>query len=186
MYRALQPFANARDTSFLNRVLSKSGIRRNYRTRYFAIHDTICDAINYIPADKFATLYKFAFVRNPYDWIVSMYCYLQQTESHRYSNLIQQMTFSEYLDFEIKRNKRHQHEFICDASGHLAVDFIGRFERLDDDFTQVMNRLGLDVSLPHINASKRRDYRDYYDDETRAKVATHWHRDISLFDYQFE
>ena len=186
MYRTLEPFANVIDKRLLNRLLSKSGIKRNYHSRYFARHTCISEAMKYIPQQDFEQFFKFGFVRNPYDWIVSLYSFLSQTESHHRQKQIAKMSFSEYIDFEINRNKRHQHLFLCDNKGDLAVDFVGRFERLNEDFAQVTKRLQLDLNLPHVNASRHRDYRDYYTEEIYDKVTKHWHRDIRLFGYQFE
>jgi hypothetical protein len=36
-----------------------------------------------------------------------------------------------------------------------------------------------------MNRSERGDYRDYYDDETRALVAKHYSVDIGVFKYTF-
>jgi len=186
IYKTLEPFANHKDKSILNKVLSKTGIRRNHQTRYFAQHAYISEAQKYIPEQEFNKLFKFGFVRNPYDWIVSMYSFLQQATDHRHNQMILDMTFSEFVDFEIKRNLRHQHLFLCDKQGELVVDFVGRFEQLENNFKTITDRLNLDVRLPHVNASKRKDYRVYYTPEIQDKVAKHWHKDISLFGYEFD
>ena len=108
-----------------------------------------------------------------------------------------------------------QAEFLCDEDGRLMVDFVGRFESLDDDFRVVCSRLGLaPCRLPRLNQSRsllRRDvsaseiaanlrdllsptrrrntfesYVDYYDDETREFVADFYRKDIETFGYSFE
>ena len=186
IYRTLEPFANTKDKSLMNKALSKSGIRRDYQKRYFAQHAYISEAMKYIPETEFKQLFKFAFVRNPFDWIVSMYSFLQQNKGHRHNKMILEMSFSEYVDFEIKRNKRHQYLFLCDDKGHLAIDFVGRFEQLESDFNHIIAELKLDVTLPHVNASKRKDYRTYYTPDVQEKVANHWRKDIELFEYQFD
>jgi hypothetical protein len=96
----------------------------------------------------------------------------------------------------------------------LAVDFVGRFETLSDDFSTVRERIGLPrTSIPHLNrfydqkkikspsdlakrlryltSRKRRrntyeNYRDYYDTETREFVAELYRNDIATFGYSFE
>lgn len=72
--------------------------------------------------------------------------------------------------------------------GPLEVDFIGRFEKIDEDFDHIAGRLGLDVSLPRRNAgtSRPRDYRQLYTDRTAEIVAKAYARDIALFGYDFE
>jgi hypothetical protein len=63
---------------------------------------------------------------------------------------------------------------------------VGRFERINEDFAQVSNKLGLDLVLPHENATAHRDYRTYYDDRTAALVAEAFAEDIDRFGYSFD
>ena len=42
------------------------------------------------------------------------------------------------------------------------------------------------VRVPKVGQFTRRDYRDFYDDSTRSRVATHWARDLDLFGYDFD
>ncbi len=53
------------------------------------------------------------------------------------------------------------------------------------DQQAVAGRLGLPADLPRSNDSSHRDYREYYDDESRELV-TRWVRaDLEAFDYRF-
>jgi hypothetical protein len=40
--------------------------------------------------------------------------------------------------------------------------------------------------MEHYNGSKHRDYRSYYDEETKQMVANHWKEDIERFGYTFD
>jgi len=186
IYRTLAPHANPKDASKWNKLLSKTGLRNNYQTRYFPQHAVITEAIQSIPPERFDELFKFAFVRNPWDWVVSMYSFLRQNNTHRHNDMIKRMSFAEYVDYEIKRGQRFQHSFVCDGNGDVRVDYIGRFENLEADFKQVCARIGLELSLPHVNQSKHKDFREYYDASLRDKIAQHWRKDIELFEYQFD
>jgi hypothetical protein len=66
------------------------------------------------------------------------------------------------------------------------VDFVGRFEALERDFATVCRRIGIDPSLPHINRSTHRDFRDYYTPRTKAMVAEAYSADIERFGYEFD
>ena len=66
-----------------------------------------------------------------------------------------------------------------------SVDFIGKFESINDDFDQIKSIIGIEAELPHLNASKRAGYQSYYDDETRLIVAQWFHEDIEAFGYSF-
>ncbi len=61
---------------------------------------------------------------------------------------------------------------------------MGRFETLNRDFTRICNSLGLEETLPHVNASKRkRNWRSYYDDTTFDMVSAAYKLDIDTFGY---
>ena len=152
-------------------------------------HETALGARRLLPRDVFDDCFKFAFVRNPWSWIVSVWMRLRTTESHRHYPIVSRMDFPEYVDWEIRRDRQHQHRFVCDRRGELLVDFVGRQERLAEDFRRVCERLGLgEVELPHVGARPRKhaDWREYYDDALRERVGEHWRRDVELFGYRFE
>lgn len=98
--------------------------------------------------------FSFAFVRNPWDRVVSFYKHLG------FANIVSFKTFTlRILPNEIWRQKYWfvgpQHEFIVDKSGRCLVDFVGRFEHLQQDFRQVAARLHLPrTRLAHTNQSK--------------------------------
>jgi hypothetical protein len=142
-----------------------------------------------LPRDVFDSFFKFAFVRNPWDWQVSIYCHvIQRPDNPNYAFYNESLpTFADYLDWQIHREGRDvQSELVLGDDGELLVDFVGRFETLEQDFTAVCRRIGVDCSLEHRNASTHRDYRDYYTPETKRLVAEAYARDIELFGYSFD
>ncbi len=86
---------------------------------------------------------------------------------------------------------RPQHEFIFDHARRQQVEFIGRFERFNEDFKTLCSNLQICAEtqascvLPHKNASVHGPYRDYYDDHTRRLVAKRYGEDIEDFRYTF-
>jgi hypothetical protein len=75
---------------------------------------------------------------------------------------------------------------LTDTKGNIIVDYVGRFESLSDDFDIVCSTLGITATLERHNTSKHRDYRSYYDEETKQMVANHWKEDIERFGYTFD
>jgi hypothetical protein len=78
-----------------------------------------------------------------------------------------------------------QVDWITDRDGKLLVKFICSFERLSADFKKVCRQLNRSASLPHLKASKRGHYRDYFDDATAKIVADWFDEDIKRFCFEF-
>ncbi len=133
----------------------------------------------------FDNYFKFSFVRNPWDWQVSLYHFARQYEQHHQRELTLKMSFEEYIHWRVTEDKHLQKEFMYDAQGNCLVDYIGKMENIDEDFKQITQRIGINATLPHSNKSKHKPYQDYYNDETRNLVAEHFKEDIELFGYTF-
>jgi len=185
--QALGPYEHVAPQGRVNRYLSKTGLVRDPERIRFRAHETARGVRRLLPRAMFDEYFKFAVVRNPWAWLVSMYFRFGTTESHRHHRVVSKLSFPEYVDWEIGRDKRHQHLFVCDDDGSLLVDFVGRLENLSADLASVCERLGIEHEpLGRVGARKHEDYRSYYDDALREKVCAHWRRDVELFGYDFE
>ena len=188
---ALQPYCDQPEKVWFNRLLSSMGLNVNWlgpvAWRRGRKHTTAGQMQRMYPTKLFQTYYKFAFVRNPWDLMVSYYHYIQsRTEHHRSAKVQSLNSFEEYLAYEIKRDKISQTRFLMDANGELLVDYVGRFESLGDHFNAICRELNFDVELEHRNSSSHGDYQSYYDETTKQMVAEHWRQDIKQFGYTFE
>lgn len=83
-------------------------------------------------------------------------------------------------------------EYLSSMSSDFCVDrvdFTIRFERLDEDFKELCEYLGIeDKSLPRLKSTQRKSklhYRDYYDDILRFYVESKFSDLVSKFDYSF-
>lgn len=188
---ALQDFSDRPEEVWINRLLSKVGINVNWFGPNHWVrgrkHST-ARQVKFMYSDSvFKDYYKFAFVRNPWALLVSYYHYIKSNKEHHRSAKVNNIdSFESYIRYEIKRNKINQSRFVTDSYGNELVDFVGRFESLENDLGVIFDRLGVEAELPHINSSKHRDYRDYYTPETAKMVAIHWAEDILRFGYRFD
>ncbi|WP_440225581.1 sulfotransferase family 2 domain-containing protein [Dokdonella sp. MW10] len=135
----------------------------------------------------FDAFFKFAFVRNPYDRFIS-YCAFMSRQTGQFEANPQ--AFMRYIIRDRPPLQhilfRPQHEMLCDADGSLAMDMVGRVERMQDDYDAICARVGIPAErLEQVNASKRGPYASYYDDELKDHVARMYARDLELFGYTF-
>lgn len=141
---------------------------------------------NKIGYQKYDNLFKFAFVRNPWDLQVSLYKFMVQNVNHFQHDIIKTMSFNEYVDWRITQNNDLQQDFITDENGNVIVDFVGKFENLESDFEKVCQNININAKLPHLNSSSRQgSYKDYYDDRTKDLIYDCFKADVELFDYSF-
>ena len=134
-------------------------------------------------------------MRNPWDWQVSYYHFILKQTDHIRHELVKDMSggFEEYLEWVIatknpfpKGATKLQKEIIVESNGEVNIDYLGRYETINQDFNQVCQVLNLQTNLPYLNQSKHRDYRGYYSDRTRKLVANNFQEDIELFGYTFD
>ena len=76
-----------------------------------------------------------------------------------------------------------QTSYVCDADGNVIVDFIGRFESLNADFTSVSRRLGLELSLPHLNRTQHLPTSEAFEPEVEARIRQLWAVDFAMLGY---
>ncbi len=145
-----------------------------------------------VAPDLWATHYRFSFVRNPWDRLVSWYSMcMRNTVPNKFAKYVRENapTFTDFVTRTntgmAERTTYNQLDYLTDSDGGIIVDFVGRFENLADDYAVVRARLGLTHALSHTNASSHSVYRDYYTAETKAIVARRFERDIARFGYEF-
>ena len=148
---------------------------------------------------------KFTVIRNPWDRVVSAFCYAQMKESYWHSadtwlhpdyELLKDLTFDEFCQLLLDQRDKLKHEswypqcrwIATKVDGKVVsvVNNILRYESLDEDFAQLVNQLGADdIKLPHVNKTDRKSYREYYNDKTREIIWNVYRADIELFGYSF-
>ena len=113
--------------------------------------------------EYYARAFSFAFVRNPWDRAVSAYRYLWRGGSGEEAAEDVRMirSYESFSDFVVEGLaqgyfRSHllflpQAYFVLGAGGEPKVDFVGRFERLEEDWGSVAARLGLGAELPREN-----------------------------------
>lgn len=161
----------------------------------FPRHCHVIAAKEMLPTEYFDSLYKFAFVRNPWDLQVSSFHHIQR-ERPQFMNGI--TDFNEFMRWKFDPERPYQYhidtslslqsDYLVDLHGNNQMDFIGRYEDLEDDFAKVCQHIKVNLTLPHKRkaADRGKDYRSYYNDDALELVARHFKRDIEMLGYSFE
>jgi len=188
MKTILLPLSVPRPTGRLAHLKSRAKLEWDYHRYVFRAHDDIRAAQRRMPAELFDRYFKFTFVRNPWDRLVSEYEFLlRKTEHGRHERVKKLGGFGEFIRMQIPRSDAYQINMMCDRRGEVLMDFIGKLENLQEDWKTVCERTGIPYQeLQRKNASERSHYQDYYDAESRQLVARHWAREIELFGYRFD
>jgi len=167
--------------------------------------------------NEFDKYRKISFVRNPYDRMVSEYLWRTQIYGKR------QIEFKQYIFEEAIPRKNgenvfvknfykdenlvplmdihylDQYKFLINKYGNIDIDFIGKFENLEEDFFKIFN---FKIAETKIHKSKsnylyylykkiipfllrKKAYRRFYDNETKDLIGNEYAEDLKKFNYSF-
>lgn len=169
--------------------------------RHTGNHTTIAEYQMAFSQKEFGSFYKFTFVRNPWDRLLSAYLFLKAGGRNKGDKKWAEEHLSCYSDFtafvldwvnpknvQLGIHFKPQHLFVTNpGSKKLQVDFVGKFESIETDYLTVKKQLGRGGNLKFENSTsdKPSDYRDYYTQQTKEIVAQVYKADIVLFNYSF-
>lgn len=139
----------------------------------------------------------FTFVRNPFDRIVSVwadrlaYRYPGETRlalrrtgfkaGMKFGPFVRQL---EEIGLEVDPHLKRQVDFLF-ANGKLQADFVGRFERMGDDWRRLQMMFPSLPDLLVLNKSNHGAYRDHYGGDTRDRVKALYDEDWRRLGYAF-
>jgi len=155
-------------------------------------HRTVNYYKSYYGDEVFNSLYKFCFVRNPYDRLFSAYTFLKKGGINDQDLAFSEKHLHEYLDFEdfvlrgLEKKEimewvhfRPQHTFVCDDNDKMVMDFVGKMENINEDFSYLCKQINVNVELKKLNMSfvKKNDFSD----NIKSIIKSKYQKDFTLF-----
>jgi hypothetical protein len=163
-------------------------------------HYTLKEIIKYynIDPEKIKRYFIWGIVRNPFDKVVSHYFHKRQNFFNRGEGrlnridikIAQAYDFNDWLkivyhnlDFFGKKHFSNQIDWF-NYDGINYSDKIIRFENYQD-VQIIINRFGAKNALIKNNTSNHKNYRSYYNDESREYIKKNFAIDLKIFNYKF-
>jgi hypothetical protein len=163
----------------LARLIGTKLLRRPNHVDYYAHMHAEC-AKSYLGPKIWNSYFKFVVERNPWDRQVSLWQFKMGKAGNRC------VPFRQFLD---SSQAVIPNSSIYMIGANLAVDYVVRYEHLQEDLDTVLDHLGTKSSLELPRAKSRfrqvGDYREQYDDYAQEWVARRYKTEISLFGYTF-
>jgi hypothetical protein len=164
----------------------------------FPSHTTARQYLRKYPQAK--QYFKFAIVRNPWDYLVSYYHFYNSPEYRDATTKRRKAyadastrSFNKWVRWALsgkaiydRKITRLQLDWVTSANGSVIVDYIGRFETLQGSFYEICDRIGIKrMVLPHEKKGSHKHYSEYYDKSLRDFVGQYYAKDIEAFSYPY-
>ncbi len=153
----------------------------------------------YYDVEKYMQKFVIAFVRNPYDRVVSAFHYLNaggNNESDKkdsdvyikeYNGNFDDFVKGSFLNFPYIQSQIHfmeQYLWIYHDNVNLC-NFIGKYETIQEDIEKLSQIIDLkSTKVPLLNTSKHKHYEEYYTPETKKIIYECYEKDFKLFGYE--
>lgn len=150
-------------------------------------HFTLAEIVQlgFLTEEDLDQYFKFVFVRNPFDKIVSEYFWRKEDSK---------ISFNDFILNKLPRLLEDKsHNLYChirpqiDFISSYIVDFIGRFELFNLHFREILCRNKITFyKLKHENKTKnRKSYMCYYKKESIKMLENLYEKDLNIFGYEY-
>ena len=175
--------------------------KKYYPMKYnFYGHSFYSDIKKYLSEETWDSIFKFGFVRNPYDRILSAYNYVYNYKKRKHfedwanKNIRRFKNFEDFVyaleDKQFQKtilewdHFKPQYLFFCDEKRKVNVDFIGKLENIKEDFKKISKKLNIKEDLGTLNKSENKnDYESYYNEKMKKIVRDIYNKDFEVFKY---
>jgi len=150
-------------------------------------HNTLGEVLNEV-GDEFYKHPSIGVIRNPWDRMVSVYKY-RKKKKYEHHLKHYNYTFEDWLfDPFTPRISGHMEwlpQIQSLSSNNTLVNYILRYEELQEGWEFISEKLKLPSELPILNSTPGKPYREYYSDRSAEYVSQLFKADIDTFNYTF-
>lgn len=146
-------------------------------------HITPKKILKYLHSDDWESYFRFCFVRNPWDLVISQYFWTIRNQS-------QPSSLDSFLNSSKIKGIAKRSQEMYTLNGNLAVNRLCRYENIQTEVNQIFKELNLPGN-PKLPAAKRqfrsdkRHYRDILNDDQAEKIGLIFKREIELAGYTY-
>lgn len=172
-------------------VLESCGFQKNLEEAFYQNQHSVSlfDQSKKQYADYIDSYYKFCFVRNPWDRMVSVWKKhaLPLAESGRFPNINDFNAFIRKYPLPNKNILWHASSQFHQLKDPSFYNFIGRYENIEEDLFRALDAIGIinNISIPKLNQSSHSHYSNYYNEDSVKKVQEICKKEIDYFGYKF-
>jgi hypothetical protein len=150
-------------------------------------HISVQQIVPYLDTSIWQDYFKFAIVRNPFDRFISICFFLNRKNPLFLETPLQWMKSAIKVQrFRERVLVKPQYQQLIDAQGNIAMDYVGRYEVLQDSIDEICQRLQVETTqLQKRNTSEHKQYREYYDEELKSAVEIFYQEDLTRFNYAY-
>lgn len=155
---------------------------------------------------NFKSFFKFTIIRNPFDFMVSVFFYGKAYKNHFMHNAIvsNNMTMNEFIPYYMEVRAAHKKleialfgsnrvvtfkDWLLDDEGNEVMDYVCKLENIKSDLAVIFKRLDMpERLLPVVNTNPHRvkNYRRYYNMQSIQMIEKYFAWELEKYKYKFE